>query len=222
MFEDSTDYDFSISNPIPKSKFVKFSAKIKTVSGLPRNVRVEAPTRTRSRHRNIDDEDQLAYQLARYFKSLGPRSKLAKSDLSAYALSKVAAHYCDKGRYEESQLYAQAAISTASRSSSLVGIAKAISFQSNAVLQPNTVSGPNSNVLSLYQAALASVQWYWGVSHPFSMAIHDRLSALYLKAKNVDQALDAHLISLDIAESTLGKNHSITAGYLTKVIIDSY
>ena len=188
---------------------------MKSLSGLPRVVKVD--TNKSFRYRSLEDDDKLAYQLTRYFKALGPKSKLSKGSASAYALAKISAHYCSKGRYEEAKLYAQAAISTAPISSSLVGLSQAIFFQSEAVLQPNTLSGPNASVLMLYQNALSSVQWFWGVGHPLSMAIHDRLVSLYFKAKNYDQALNAHLISLEIAEQTLGKNHSVTAGYLTKV-----
>ena len=162
----------------------------------------------------------MAYQLARYFKSLGPKSKLNKSDTSAYALNKIAAYYCEKGRYEESKVYAQAALSTCSRNSCLVGIAKAICFQSSAAMQPNITLGPGSDTLSLYQATITSMQWQWGVGHPLLMAAHDRLASLYIKAKNFELAHEIHELSLEIAEVTLGKNHSITAGYLTKVIVD--
>ena len=176
-------------------------------------------TKITSRVTEIDDDEKLAYQLARYFKSIGPKSKLSKLETSAFALAKVAAHYFVKGRYEESNIYAQAAIKAASETSYLVGVAQAISFQCLAVFQPNTITLPDSTILKLYQESLHSIQWYLGPHHPLEMAVHDRLSALYLKSKNIEFALDAHLVSLGIAESTLGKTHSVTAGYLTRVFI---
>jgi tetratricopeptide (TPR) repeat protein len=215
-FEDSTDYNFGTLNPISKQKFIQFECKVKTLSGIPRIIQVQS-TKSKSKYRSITEDEQMAYQLARYFKSRGPQSKLTKSDASAYALNKIAAYYCEKGRYEEAKMYAQAALSTSSRNSCLVGIAKAICFHSSAAMQPNIVLGPGSDTLSLYQSAINSMQWHCGPGHPLIMAAHDRLASLYIKAKNFEHALDIHDISLDIAEATLGKNHSTTAGYLTKV-----
>ena len=216
IFEDSTDYSFGSLNPISKQKFIRFESKVKTLSGIPRIIQVES-TKSRSKYRNISEDEQMAYQLARYFKSRGPKSKLNKSDSSAYALNKIAAYYCEKARYEEAKMYAQAALSTCSRNSCLVGIAKAICFHSSAAMQPNIVLGPGSDILSIYQSAINSMQWHCGSGHPLIMAVHDRLASLYIKAKNFEQALEVHDISLEIAEVTLGKNHSTTAGYLTKV-----
>jgi hypothetical protein len=159
--------------------------------------------------------------LTRYIKSIGPKAKLSKSEVSSFALCSVAAYYCGNARFEEAQIYAQAAMATSSSNSPLQGISEAIQFEALSSLRVNGLSGPDSEILSKYQSALAAVQWSWGEDHPLSMAVYDRLSLVYLKGKDPENALQAHFNSLCIAENSLGKNHPITAGYLAKVVIPS-
>jgi hypothetical protein len=163
------------------------------------------------------DEHQLAYQLTRYFKSIGSTSKLAKNDDTSRVMSQVAARYLLSKRPEESLLYAQAAMSTASRNNCLLGLARAVAFEAEACTSSNILAGPNCSVIRSYEEALRTVNWHVGEDHPISMALHDRLASLYIKAGDYSRALCVQRLGLQVAELSLGKNHSITADYFTKV-----
>ncbi|KAJ1557087.1 hypothetical protein HK405_000877, partial [Cladochytrium tenue] len=63
---------------------------------------------------------------------------------------------------------------------------------------------------------MAAVQWHWGPNHPVGMALHDRMCSVYIRARKYEKALEFHNLSLDLAMVALGKNHIVTAGYLTK------
>ncbi|KAJ3010407.1 hypothetical protein HKX48_007407, partial [Thoreauomyces humboldtii] len=121
VFDDTTSYDFTHSNPIPRTTFQTFSARIKQPNGLSQLLSPDSPT---------PEDERLAYHLSRHFKSLGPRSKLSRIDASSAALAQVAAHYNATGRYDEARLYAQAAVSAATRNSCLAGLAMGLSIES--------------------------------------------------------------------------------------------
>ncbi|KAJ3051217.1 hypothetical protein HK097_007820 [Rhizophlyctis rosea] len=220
-FEDTTNYDFQAVNPIPRSRFVGFNARTKHSAGLPRMLQ---PTNTQphvARQRPhpsavIPEDERLAYHLARHFKSLGPRSKLARTDASATALAEVAAHYNATGRYEEAKMYAQASAAIASHNGCITGLAQGQLIEALFGLQPNPLAGPDPSLLAVYRQALETIKWHWGIDHPIEMALHDRVSSIYSRANCPQKALEHHLLSLGIAERSLGKNHTVTAGYLVK------
>ena len=165
----------------------------------------------------IPEDERLAYHLARHFKSLGPRSKLARTDASATALAEVAAHYNATGRYEEAKMYAQASAAIASHNGCITGLAQGQLIEALFGLQPNPLAGPDPTLLAVYRQALETIKWHWGIDHPIEMALHDRVSSIYYRANCPQKSLEHHLLSLGIAERSLGKNHTVTAGYLIKV-----
>ncbi|KAI9362060.1 hypothetical protein DFJ73DRAFT_756904 [Zopfochytrium polystomum] len=230
VFEDTTDYDFRTANPCPRGKLVGFTTRRKHPSGLPR-MSVSSP-HSKSKGSGssaaasdatlpppVPEDERLAYHLARHFRTLGPKSKLARSDVSALRLTEVAAHYNATGRHEEAKKYATAAVSAALQNSCVAGLARAQLIEAIGALQVGPGSGgPDPAILSAYRAGVALVQWHCGLSHPIGMALHDRMCTIYIKARKYEQALEFHNISLSLAMNALGKNHIVTAGYRTKVI----
>jgi tetratricopeptide (TPR) repeat protein len=211
QFQDSYStevYNFHSSNPCSKNRLVGFVPRRKSLTGL--------PTFTDPHHPQIPEDERLAYHLARHFRSLGPRSKLGKSDSSSLELSKVAAHYNLTGRFEEGKRYATAAASAANRNSGTLAIALSQLIEALGGLQINPNHGPDEGILTSYRQALNIMSWHWGATHPWLMGIHDRVSTAYLKAKKFQQSLEFHTESLNIALSALGKTHGVTASYLAK------
>ncbi|KAI9014870.1 translation initiation factor eIF3 subunit 135-domain-containing protein [Gaertneriomyces semiglobifer] len=215
-FEDSRDYDFDSTMPVARERFIQFVPRVKQLSGLPRLLDA-AETGVRHPNTSFPEEERLAYLLARHFKALGPRSKLAKTDASSAALSQVSAHYSATGLYEEARLYAQAAISAANRNSCLVGLAQGQLVRALAGLQADALAEPDVSLIGLYQQAVAAVQWHWSAEHPAATALHDCMAAVYLTIKKPQQALKYYSESLQVAEKALGKSHVVTGAYLTKI-----
>ncbi|KAJ3161299.1 hypothetical protein HDU86_007081 [Geranomyces michiganensis] len=210
-FEDTTEYDFSIDNPIPRSKFVGFIPRVKQPNGLSQLVAANSPT---------PEDERLAYHLARHFKSLGPQSKLARSDASSAALAQVSAHYNATQRFEEARLYAQAAISAATRNSCLAGLAMGLLIDALAAAGSNHIKpsvDEEQKVLEIYQQAVAITFWHCGADHPVVMGLHDRIAGVFERGGKFAQALEFYSKSLKVADKALGKNHLVTAGYLVKL-----
>lgn len=159
----------------------------------------------------------LAYAVAKHFKSLGPKSKLVHSNASASILNFVASHYNNTNRFEEARLYAQAAAASAQKNHCLFALASCQLLYAVAGLQATALNGPEPSLLGWYGKAQTVMTWHWGPQNPLSMTLHDRMSAIYHKAKDPILAFDFHKKSLEIADQTLGNNHNITAGYLTRV-----
>lgn len=238
VFEDTMDYDFNSSAPCHRSKLVGFTSKKKLLSGLPRMIAARASTGPKSISINssssstssvsdaalpppVPEDERLAYHLTRHFKSLGPKSKLSRSDASGLRLIEVAAHYNATGRHEEAKKYATAAISAAERNTCVSGLARAqiVEAMGYSSTQIGSLSAPDATVLSAYRSGVAVVEWHWGATHPIGMALHDRMSAVYIKARKYEQALEFHNISLELAMAALGKNHAVTAGYQAKAAV---
>lgn len=165
----------------------------------------------------IKIEEALAYSLSRHFRSIGNRSRLAPSNISAAALTQVASYFNGISRYEEARLYSKAALSSARKNHILYALATAQFLFSLAGLQSNAIGGPDSTILGYYRNGLQVINWHWGPDNHFLMTLHDRMSSIYHTAKDPRVALEYHQLSLDSAEKSLGKNHYITAGYLTRV-----
>ncbi|KAI9205234.1 clustered mitochondria-domain-containing protein [Polychytrium aggregatum] len=206
QFEDSLDYDFDNISCIARHRLVSFAPRAKSVNGLPQ---------TSETNPNFTEDERMAYFLARHFKAIGSLKRLGKSDASALALIQVATHYLKTGRFEEAKLYASSATSAASKNSALWGLSQGVLIEAMSRVQSNPSSGPDTQILSVYSKALANVQWHWGKVHPITMALHDRMATCYMTAKKYQQAYEFHCISMEIALKSLGKHHSVTAGYLT-------
>ncbi|KAJ3019310.1 UNVERIFIED_CONTAM: hypothetical protein HDU68_010726 [Siphonaria sp. JEL0065] len=258
-FEETSDYNFSSPNPCPPNKLVGFTPRRKHPTGLKHLIYKTGPqqqpkTGTYNHHlqqqqqsqqnqqqqQNIcpfSEDERLAYTLTRHFRSMGPKSKLQRNDLTALYLTTVAAHYNATDRPEEAKRYAIAAISaiTVKNTSAVSAIARAQLVEAmGALLVPSgsdrynaNMSGCGNNIkesgqydfgsiLSVYRLGVSAVKWNWGLSHPMGMALHDRMSAVYVRCGRYAEALEFHNISLDIAIASLGKSHVTTAGYLTK------
>jgi hypothetical protein len=200
------EYDFYASEAVSKSQFIGFRSRSKTITGV-----------LKEQMQNAKDEDRLAYVVAKHFKSIGPKSKLVKSNESAVILARVAAHYNSKSRYEEARLYAQAAVSSSKKDHALFGLATAQLLFAIAGLQYCAVGGPDPTLLGWYRKALSVVNWHWGTSNPICMTLHDKMSEVYHRAKDPQKAYEFHTQSLETADQTLGNNHIVTAGYLTRV-----
>ncbi|KAJ3105540.1 hypothetical protein HDU96_008550 [Phlyctochytrium bullatum] len=188
----------------------------------------------------LNEEGRQAYLLARHFKSLGPKGKLGKSDASALRLTEVAAHYNATGRFEEAKRYATAALNAASVNSCISAFAKAQIIDAIGALTcsvlPNettsshiaSIAGASTSpsggniaadpmITTYYTSAVETVQWHCGINSPMEMALHDRMSHVFLRARMLPLALEYHKKSLNIAIAALGKNHVITAGYFTRM-----
>lgn len=196
-FENHTEYDFTL--PLPKTRIVSFEPRVKTLSNT------HPPT------------TKLAYTLARHFKTLGPKSKLAHLNSSASILTTVACHYNTSARFEEARLYAQAAVTTAQKNHAVFGLAIAQLLFAIAGLQATGLSGPEPSLLGWYGKAISTIAWHWGPLNPLAMTLYDRMSSIYHKAKDPQRAFEFHKQSLQVADQTLGSNHAVTAGYLTRV-----
>jgi hypothetical protein len=159
----------------------------------------------------------LAYEVAKHFKSLGPKAKLSKSNESAAILAIVAAHYNAKNRYEEARLYAQAAVASSKKNHAIFGLSTAQLLFAIAGLQCCAVGGPDPTLLGWYRKALGVVSWHWGAINPISMTLNDKMSEVYHRAKDPQKAFEFHMQSLEMADKALGNNHIVTAGYLTRV-----
>ncbi|KAI8588718.1 hypothetical protein BDZ88DRAFT_177724 [Geranomyces variabilis] len=210
-FEDTTEYNFSLDNPIPRSKFVGFIPRVKQPNGLSQLVAANSPT---------PEDERLAYHLARHFKSLGPQSKLARSDASSAALAQVSAHYIATQRFEEARLYAQAAISAATRNSCLAGLAMGLLIDALAAAGSSHIKpsvDDEQKVLQIYEQAVATTLWHCGADHPVVMGLHDRIAGVFERGGKFAKALEYYSRSLKVAEKALGKNHLVTAGYLVKL-----
>lgn len=199
------DYDFNQANPIPVSRFIDYVARTKTVSGLPRD-----------EFANFKSDERLAYGLSRHFKALGNKSRLIPSNYSASALIQVACYFNGINRFEEARLYSKAAVAIASKNHVVYSLAVSQLFYSLSGLQANSMGGPDPTILSFYREALLVSQWHWGNDNLLQMNFHDRMSTISHKSKDPKKALGYHTYSLEVAEKALGKNHAITAGYLTR------
>ncbi len=155
--------------------------------------------------------------MARHFKSLGPKSKLSHINSSAAVLTFVAAHYNATNRFEEARLYAQAASASAQKNHVLFGLATAQHLYAVAGLQTTGLTAPEPSLLGWYGKALSIITWHWGPKNPIAMTLFDRMSSIYHRAKEPQRAFEFHMSSLDVAINSLGNNHGITAGYLTRV-----
>ncbi|KAI9353876.1 hypothetical protein BDR26DRAFT_929090 [Obelidium mucronatum] len=184
----------------------------------------------------FNEDERLAYALTRHFRSMGPKSKLQRNDTTALHLTTVAAHYNATDRPEEAKRYGIAAISasTGKNTSTVSCIARAQLVEAmGAILVPSGSDRYNANmsgcgsvkesqqydfssILSVYRLGVSAVKWNWGMSHPMGMALHDRMSSVYVRCGKYSEALEFHNISLEIAVASFGKSHITTAGYLTK------
>ncbi|KAJ3097235.1 hypothetical protein HDU97_005059 [Phlyctochytrium planicorne] len=89
---------------------------------------------------------------------------------------------------------------------------------SNAATLASSVEPPMDPALvSLYEGALQTVTWHCGPNSPMAMALHDRMANACLRSRRFVLALEYHNLSVTIALSALGKNHVVTAGYLTRM-----
>ncbi|KAI8913757.1 translation initiation factor eIF3 subunit 135-domain-containing protein [Powellomyces hirtus] len=204
-FAETTDYDFSQAAPIPRSSFLSFTPRIKQPIGLSQLLSSTSPT---------PEDERLAYHLARHFKSLGPNSKLSRSDASSAALAQVSAHYNATQRYEEARLYAQASVSAATRNSCLAGLAMGLLIEA---IAKEGKEGDERKIVGIYEQAVGIVLWHCGNDHPVVMGLHDRMAGVYERSKKFAKALEYYGCSLKVAEKALGKNHLVTAGYLVKI-----
>ncbi|KAJ3198191.1 hypothetical protein HDU82_001276 [Entophlyctis luteolus] len=179
-------------------------------------------------------DECAGYALARHFRGMGPRGKLQRSETTGMALSMVAGHYSATGRPEEARRYATAAVNACvSRCTgpvSVVARAQLIEAMGGLLVPAGSerymanVSGMGdghgnfdfSGILRVYQLGVAAVKWNWGLSHPMGMALHDRLSGVYVCCGKYEEALKFHEKSLEIALASFGKNHVVTVGYLAK------
>ncbi|KAI8809574.1 clustered mitochondria-domain-containing protein [Cladochytrium replicatum] len=233
LFEDTTDYNFATQNPVPKARFVRFQPRVKHVSGMPfehfsSGKSAFANGSTLPAHIFQNEDDRIAYRLARHFKSLGPRTKLSRSDLSALALSEVAAHYIATGRREEAKMYAQSAVNAAQKNTCVAGLSTAQLFEAtfvpiNEVLyhgserEKTPPAVPEEEEwIEMYRNGLEFIRWHWGVDHPMALALHDRVALMYERLELWEKSLRYLSISLDVVSRAFGKNHPLTAGYLTK------
>ncbi|KAI8895724.1 translation initiation factor eIF3 subunit 135-domain-containing protein [Globomyces pollinis-pini] len=209
IFAENTDYDFYSLDPIPKSSLISFEPRVKIITGIERDCLSTSAFTAK-------EDDRLAYLVSRHFKSIGPKSKLLRNNSSSAILTLVATHYNGTNRYEEARLYAQAAAVSAQKNHALFGLATAQLLFAIAGLQTNAMGGPDPSLLGWYRKALFVTEWHWGAVNPLTMTLHDRLSSIYHKAKEPQQAFEFHKHSLEMADKALGKNHPITAGYLTR------
>ena len=206
-FENHTEYNFMDEQPIPKSRVISFEPRVKTLTGTHPPISLGSAT----------DDHKLAYVVARHFKSLGPKSKLLHLNSSAFILTFVAAHYNSTNRFEEARLYAQAAVASAQKNHALFGLSTAQLMYAVAGLQTTGLSGPEPSLLGWYGKAVGILAWHWGSQNPLSMTLFDKMSSIYHKAKDPQKAFEFHQMSLKVADSTLGNNHVVTAGYLSRV-----
>lgn len=213
--------------PLSRSRFVSFVPRVKHVGSYSFELPSErlggisssggSGINNSNKLGKLPTEELMAYSLARHFKSLGPKSKLCKNDASAQALIEVSAFYNSAGRHEEAKAYAHSACAAARQDSCTLSLALAQVIETQTGLQANAHAGPDVSALATYKQALEIIEWRWGKGHCFAMALHDRMAAMYIKAKKPEQALEFHDLSLEIALKSLGKHHVITAGYLVKV-----
>lgn len=187
------------------TRFENFVVNTKTINGI-----------FDSENANSRDDDKLAYIVAKHFKSIGPSSKLLKLNGSAVVMTMVAAHYNAKNRFEEAKLYAQAAVSSCSKNSAMYGLAIAQLVFATAGLQSCVIGAPDPTLLIFYRKAVVSINWHWGEHNPLGMTLHDRMSEIYHRAKDLQKAFEFHSASLERAEKSLGKTHTITAVYLAR------
>ncbi|KAJ3075860.1 hypothetical protein HDU98_006631 [Podochytrium sp. JEL0797] len=247
VFEEASDYNFSTPTPCPRSRLLSFTPRRKHPTGLkhllfktgPQSQLPHLQQQQQQQPQNIcqfNEDDRLAYALTRHFRSMGPKSKLQRNDLTAMHLTTVAAHYNATDRPEEAKRYAVAAIgaSTGKTTCSVSAIARAQVVEAmGALMVPAGTDRYNANisgcgsvkdgvnydfnpVLKEYRLGVSAVKWNWGLQHPMGMALHDRMSAVYVRCGRYAEALEFHNISLDIAVASFGKNHVCTAGYFTK------
>ncbi|KAJ1537086.1 hypothetical protein HK405_014874, partial [Cladochytrium tenue] len=189
-FEDSTDYDFSSSFPCQPSKIIGFVARRKRLSGLPQLMTPQLQSQQPGTGIGgiagggasssgsdatlpppVPEDERLAYHLTRHFRSLGAKSKLARSDVTALRLAEVAAHYNATGRSEEALKYASAALAASGGCSGFAGLARAQMVEALGALQVTPAAGPDPDLLAHYEAGMAAVQWHWGPNHPVGMAL---------------------------------------------------
>lgn len=155
--------------------------------------------------------------VSKHFKSLGAGNKLGRSPGTAGALVLIASHYNRKQRFEEAKLYGQAAVSTAKKNSTMIGLASSELLFSIAGLQFTAAGGPDTLILEWYRKGLSAIDANWGSNNPISMTLHDRMSQIYHKCKMPEKAYEFHDKSLRTANHCLGDNHVVTAAYLTRV-----
>jgi hypothetical protein len=199
---------------VKKEQFVGYAARTKFVAGASLATIIQETVFSTVK---IPAEEILAYYLARHFKSLGPNSKLARSEASAQALTEIASHYNSTGRHEEADSYAHSASAAARKDSCMQSFAMAQAIETISGMQINAFANPDTRMLSIYRNALVIAEYNWGLSHPIIMGLHDRMSTAFLKAQRPEEALGYHQKSVELALKSLGKHHVITAGYLLKV-----
>jgi hypothetical protein len=148
---------------------------------------------------------------------MGNDLRLAPSNSSAAALTQVATYFNGIGRFEEARLYSKAAVASANKNHVVAALATCQLLFALAGLQSDATGGPDPTILTFYRDALLISEWHWGPNNLVQMTLHDRMSCISHKSKNPRKALEYHQASLETAEKSLGKNHSVTAGYLTRV-----
>ncbi|KAJ3223612.1 hypothetical protein HK099_000904 [Clydaea vesicula] len=215
LFDDNVNYTFDNQdngyNPLNKKDFLSFDVKVKQIGGNS----TQTPINEETMNSIISPpEEILAYYLSRHFKSLGKNSKLQKNEDSAQSLTEISSFYNSTGRHEEAKAYANSALGAARKDTCLHSFALAQIIETQCGLQTNSLTIPDASILQLYKKSLQTAEYHWGTSHPLLMGLHDRLSAVFLKANLPKQALEYHLLSLDICFKSLGKNHIVTAGIL--------
>ncbi|KAJ3314956.1 hypothetical protein HDV04_004756 [Boothiomyces sp. JEL0838] len=208
-YKDTIEYDFNSPEPLSKAKFESFNARIKTITGVERDT-VCSPSQP------AKEDERLSYVVAKHFKSLGPKSKLLPSNLSSAVLTLTASYYNSCNRFEEARLYAQAGTVSSKKNHALFGLSTAQLLYAIAGLQSSVMGGPDPSILDWYRKSMAAMVWHYGPHNLLTMTLHDRMSSIYHKAKDPQRAFEFHKASLETAEKSLGKNHVITAGYLTR------
>lgn len=210
-FEDSLDYNFEMKQQTPiiqKRHFIEFIPKTKSLSGLPKT--------GNSLPEMLNEEDKHVYFLARHLASVGPQAKLMKNDTSAQILNNLAKYYNMTGRYEEARFYLNAALNLASQNHAATSIIYANMMETTFMLQHDQSAGPDNTVMEYYKRAAAIIEFHWGMDHPLMMALHDKLAFLFCKVGLNEDGLKYHQSAMVIAFKTLGKNHLIAAGHLTR------
>ncbi|KAJ3409346.1 hypothetical protein HDV05_004470, partial [Chytridiales sp. JEL 0842] len=208
-FKDTTSYNFQTPQPCTPTNLIGFTPKRKLLNGLP-NFTEPSP--------EIPEDARQAYHLARHFKSLGPRSKLTKSDESSWELTQVAAFYNYTSRPLEASRYASAAAASASKNNVCLALALSQLLEAQGALQKlSSTKEPPGEILSTYEQAVGVLKFHMGSEHPYIIGLHDRLSLIYLHAGQIPKSLGIHQESLRIATSGLGKQHPLTAVYFIKL-----
>jgi hypothetical protein len=206
---------YTFQEALSVADFQDFMPRIKQLKGLPR------PRMQRHLPQALEEEYQ-GYQLSRHLNSLGPTSKLARTNVTAVALCETAAFFNATGRAGDARVYSQAALAVSSKYSVHMAMAYGQLIQAQLALEaqspaPSRRPGPSDVILRLYQEGLAAFEWHWGFEHPLTVFLHDLLAESYFADGQPDRALQLHARSLQIVRKELGDSHLTTAGYFVKV-----